>query len=210
MLLGSKKNGACSSFEQAFLVYYMVNLYINREQRRSLLYPKEYVQYLVHFHGDRDYFECHEVLEEYWKTSTDGSKDSIWVGFILLAVSNYHHRRKNFSGAKRTLEKAIRIFTARNAELSKLGINKLELYPLLHRVFADIEEQVNYKSYSLPIADTSLLEECTILCKQSGFTWEKESNLSDLNLINKHALRDRTSVIQERLNAIENKKSSDQ
>ncbi|MEH7501602.1 DUF309 domain-containing protein, partial [Neobacillus drentensis] len=29
------------------------------------MYPTEYIQFLAHFHGDRDYFECHELLEDY-------------------------------------------------------------------------------------------------------------------------------------------------
>ncbi|MFZ3196347.1 MAG: DUF309 domain-containing protein, partial [Bacillus mycoides] len=27
------------------------------------MYPTEYIQFLIHFHGDYDYFECHEILE---------------------------------------------------------------------------------------------------------------------------------------------------
>ena len=27
-------------------------------------FPLKYIDFLVHFHGDRDYFECHEILEE--------------------------------------------------------------------------------------------------------------------------------------------------
>ena len=30
-------------------------------------YPEAYTDYLCYFHGARDYFECHEVMEEYWK-----------------------------------------------------------------------------------------------------------------------------------------------
>ena len=29
-------------------------------------YEPLYVAYLVYFNRDRDYFECHEVLEELW------------------------------------------------------------------------------------------------------------------------------------------------
>ncbi|PAD68333.1 hypothetical protein CHH83_14265, partial [Bacillus sp. 7586-K] len=31
------------------------------------MYDQEYIDFLVHFHCDRDYFECHEILEEHWK-----------------------------------------------------------------------------------------------------------------------------------------------
>ena len=63
-------------------------------------FPQKYIEYLVHFHGDRDYFECHEILEEYWKKIDNGNKESIWVGLIQLAVANYHHRRKNLTVPK--------------------------------------------------------------------------------------------------------------
>lgn len=31
------------------------------------MYPEAYVAFLHEFHTTRDYFECHEILEEYWK-----------------------------------------------------------------------------------------------------------------------------------------------
>lgn len=31
------------------------------------MYPEAYIEYLAEFHGSRDYFECHELLEEHWK-----------------------------------------------------------------------------------------------------------------------------------------------
>ncbi len=39
-----------------------------------MMYPNAYLDYLVYFHGHRDYFECHEVLEEYWKKDQAGKK----------------------------------------------------------------------------------------------------------------------------------------
>ena len=97
------------------------------------MYPKEYIQFLTHFNGDRDYFECHEILEEYWKKSNDLKKDSIWVGFILLAVSRYHHRRGNFKGAKRTLEKAMNILSLLDFKQSLLGLDE-SIFPLLSKL----------------------------------------------------------------------------
>ena len=44
------------------------------------MYPTEYIQFLIHFHGDYDYFECHEILEEYWKTKPRGNRDHYLVG----------------------------------------------------------------------------------------------------------------------------------
>lgn len=86
------------------------------------MYPDAYIQFLVHFHGDRDYFECHEILEEYWKETIKGDKQSIWVGLIMLAVSNYHFRRNNNSGAQRTLQKAISIFENKKRKVALLEL----------------------------------------------------------------------------------------
>lgn len=103
------------------------------------MYPKEYIQFLAHFHGDRDYFECHELLEDYWKKTDSGNKDSIWVGLILVAVSSYHHRRSNFIGAKRTLEKAMHIFEFQADSLTKLGLDKIHLVHFLKGRLSDIQ-----------------------------------------------------------------------
>jgi uncharacterized protein len=173
------------------------------------LYPRDYIKFLVHFHTDRDYFECHEILEEYWKTKTEGHKNSIWVGFILLAVSTYHHRRSNFAGALRTLEKAIQNFSLHDNEISKLGLDNSALFSLLHNLLVSIENQVPYQSFHLPINDPTLLEQCKAECDNNGYSWGKESDISNKELVNRHSLRDRTLVIQDRLNAKNKKRGSE-
>nr|WP_263325852.1 DUF309 domain-containing protein [Neobacillus sp. Marseille-Q6967] len=172
------------------------------------MYPKEYIDYLVHFHGDRDYFECHEILEEYWKQSTDGKKDSIWVGFILLAVSAYHHRRTNDKGAKRTLEKAIHIFSLKDTELDQLGLDKQQLFPLLKQQLSALEKGQSYQSFQLPISDVTLRNLCQAACEKKGFEWGTNSDLKDVNLIHRHKLRDRSDVIEARLTSLKNKKGN--
>jgi uncharacterized protein len=173
------------------------------------LYPAQYIEFLAHFNGDRDYFECHEILEEYWKEFSDRSKDSIWVGFILLAVSRYHHRRKNFNGAKRTLEKAIKIFSLHERELFQMGLDMDIFYPMLSKLLEYANKEERYASVTLPISDPALLEACIKECQNKGFNWGKESNLEDVSIINRHKLRDRTNVIEERMEALKNKKGSE-
>lgn len=162
------------------------------------MYPKEYIQFLAHFHSDRDYFECHEVLEEYWKRTDSGNKSSVLVGLILLAVSTYHHRRCNFIGAKRTLEKAIKIFDTQGCWLKKLGLDPSLLYDLLKKRFSIIEKEEAYTSFDLPICDSLLLEVCREYCKQVELQWGRASDFTNNSLIHRHMLRDRTSVIEER------------
>ncbi|MGG0716634.1 DUF309 domain-containing protein [Robertmurraya massiliosenegalensis] len=171
------------------------------------MYPKEYIEYLVHFHGDRDYFECHEVLEEYWKKVDKSNKNSVLVGFILLAVSNYHHRRENFSGAARTLKKAIAIL--QQYELEPYGLAESEFLPLLKKRLVRIEERQEYKSLNFPIYDSSLIEACKKACEQKGLSWCVVSDLSNDEIVHRHLLRDRSEVIQEREDALKFKQTKD-
>lgn len=173
------------------------------------MYPKEFIQYLIHFHGDRDYFECHEILEDYWKRVDKGNKDSIWVGFIQVAVSTYHHRRGNFKGARRTLEKALTIFSGQTSLLTNLGFDSVIFMLLLHSRLSAIEKEEAYTSFELPICDLLLLKESKIECKQAGFLWGKESNIANESLIHRHKLRDRTSVIHERELALKERKGNE-
>jgi predicted metal-dependent hydrolase len=169
------------------------------------LYPDEYIQYLVHFHGDRDYFECHEILEEFWKNQDRGNKESVWVGLIQLAVSCYHHRRGNYSGAKKTLEKAVKIFIKEKQCLSSLGLNKMELFSIVEERFIVIENNRPYTSFNLPINDPHLAQQCQTRCLKLGFTWCTHSNLNNSDLVNRHKLRDRSNIIQARSNALKKK-----
>ena len=164
------------------------------------MYPDAYIQYLAHFHGDRDYFECHEILEEYWKGTNEG-KHSVWVGFILLAVSNYHFRRGNKEGSGRTLRKAITIFE-NQIQNQSFGIDMEYLIKLSKERLISIQLDEVYSSFDLPITDMTLLAKCQTICHLKGFHWGQNSNLDDLNLIHRHLTRERRGIILERQNAI--------
>lgn len=170
--------------------------------------PEAFINYLIHFHGDRDYFECHEVLEEYWKEIDPGNKESVFVGFIQLAVSTYHHRRGNFAGAKKTLDKAAKILTNEKKQCEALAIDHAKLIDILTTQRNALLTEKPYKSFNLPITDNALIDKCKKECEQLEIDWGKESNLRDKNLINKHSVRDRSEVIIERERALKKKKQS--
>lgn len=159
------------------------------------LYPKAYIDYLSHFHNDQDYFECHEILEEYWKENDKGNKTSVWVGFILLAVSCYHHRRNNFVGALKTIEKSQKILHLRQEDCLALGINVEELFSLLEKRKNDIKHKHDYSYITIPIHDPNLLKQL-----------HAHINEVDDQIIHRHIFRDRTSIIQERKLALEKRK----
>lgn len=169
------------------------------------MYPNAFVDYLVHFHTDRDYFECHEILEEYWKSLPEAGKDSTWVGLIQIAVSLYHHRRGNFTGAKKMLDSAIQILKANPDNLAVLGLSYDELLACLQKRKDAIDRNQAYHSLDLPIADHKLRERCQNLSVERGLVFGSPSDLTNVYLCNKHMQRDRSDVIEKRAEELEKK-----
>lgn len=159
------------------------------------MYPSAYLEYLYHFHADRDYFECHELLEEHWKH--DGKKQ-VWVMLIQIAVALYHHRRGNTSGAKRMMQKAKMLLEQETAAVRQLGLDDKALATLLQQYIKQIDEGKPYESIALPINDETLLQTCLALCKQKGSVWGQKSDMTNEFLLHKHMLRDRSDVIAAR------------
>lgn len=169
------------------------------------MYPNSYIQYLVHFHGDRDYFECHEILEEYWKKTDNRNKKSIWVGLILIAVSSYHHRRNNYEGAKKTLKKGMEILEENRMKVEHLGLDVNNLFSVLEKEYNRINMSKEFSPYSLPIIDIHLKEQCLNMCYRQNMTWQSTEKDS-VEIIHRHITRDRSQVIKEREDSIKKRK----
>ncbi len=170
------------------------------------MYPKAYLDYLYHFHCDRDYFECHEVLEEYWKEKDVADREMHWVGLIQIAVGLYHHRRGNFKGALRMLQNAHSIICKESAAINALGLDSGELVKLLEERMDCVRMGKAYSSLSLPIADPELQLSCEDMANKSRKPWGTASDLLDDSLVNRHTLRDRSEVIDERLRQLDLRK----
>lgn len=159
------------------------------------MYPDAYIRYLIHFHTDRDYFECHEILEEHWKKT--GYKQ-VWVLLIQIAVALYHHRRGNQKGALRMMRKALALLAKEQKAVRGLGLDEQKLSEQLERYIERMEQNGAYESIELPIRDESLRKICQAICDERGLTWGKASDMNDVFLIHKHKLRDRSDVIAAR------------
>lgn len=59
----------------------------------------------VELFNARDFFECHDVFEEYWNELRGSEKLSI-QGLIQTAVGCYHAMNGNFTGAASQFDKA--------------------------------------------------------------------------------------------------------
>ncbi|UAL45830.1 DUF309 domain-containing protein [Sutcliffiella horikoshii] len=167
------------------------------------MYPKAYLDYLYHFHCDRDYFECHEVLEEYWKEKEAIDREIHWVGLIQIAVGLYHQRRGNFKGSLRMLQNACRIIGKESSAINALGLDSGRLVKMLDERIVCVTKQEPYVSMNLPIADPDLQLSCDALAKSASKVWGAPSDLLDGSLVNRHTLRDRSDVIEERRKQLE-------
>lgn len=166
-------------------------------------YPRPYILYLVHFHGDRDFFECHEILEEYWKEANPKDRNSLWVGFIQIAVALYHERRENRQGAIRTITKAVNNLSNNRNKLNDFGLDVDKLFLLLKYTRERMIAGKAYENINLPLIENQLITQCIAECKKLGLTWEMESSVANPKIIHKHLLRDRSKVIQERSRQLE-------
>ncbi|CAM4286381.1 DUF309 domain-containing protein [Paenibacillus alkaliterrae] len=171
-----------------------------------ITFPNAYVSYLVEFHASRDYFECHELLEEYWKEHPGDGLADTWVGFIQLAVGLYHERRGNKRGALKMLEQTERRLT--DSPLESLGIEKKSLLEQLSQRLAALRDDshTDYADIDLNIINDELWSRCLAECAERGWEWGKPSPIEDASIIQRHKLRDRTDVIAARLAAYEAKK----
>lgn len=155
------------------------------------LFHPLFVEYCSYFNGNEDYFECHEVLEEYWKEIAPGEKQHPLVGYVQLATGLYHWRRGNFIGANRILQKAMAIFVKNTPQPFYEWINMQELLEHMQNSLQRINEQQHFSSFKLPIINSEL--QLLILKKITSLP-----PLETQFIINKHMLRDRSDILAAR------------
>ncbi|MGE7271947.1 DUF309 domain-containing protein [Brevibacillus panacihumi] len=163
------------------------------------MYPEPYLEYLIQFHAERDYFECHEILEEYWKSAPANERQPVWVGLIQIAVALYHHRRGNFNGAIKMLSSAIHILDKQQMKLQELGLDSIALLRLLEQRLEDLHQSLPYQRMDLPIVSQALRECYQQACRQRQLPEFRSSDMTNEFLLNKHTLRDRQEVREERM-----------
>lgn len=155
------------------------------------LFHPLFVDYCSYFNGNEDYFECHEVLEEYWKEIAPGEKQHPLVGYVQLATGLYHWRRGNFVGANRILQKAMLILEKNDAPLFYEYINKHDLLEQMHNSLQHIQNSQDFIAFQLPIINDAL----QLLVSQKITSLP---SLSTQFIMNKHMLRDRSDILAER------------
>ncbi|WP_042472238.1 DUF309 domain-containing protein [Bacillus ndiopicus] len=150
-----------------------------------------FVQYCAYFNGNEDYFECHEVLEEYWKEIAPGDRQHILVGFVQLATGLYHWRRGNMNGALRTLQKAYNCLQNEAQSPFFDMLNRANLLDELQKAIRRIQAKESFQAFQLLIVNKEFAQ---LVSSYSA----KLEPVSNAFLRDKHKLRDRSAIIAER------------
>ncbi|OUN00549.1 MAG: hypothetical protein BAA02_09995 [Paenibacillaceae bacterium ZCTH02-B3] len=85
----------------------------------AIMEDPRFVAFVDHFNGDRDYFECHEVMEELW---LDNGRDPVLQGLLQAAVGLYHWRNDNRAGAVKLFAGSLRKLAGAPAVLHGLDL----------------------------------------------------------------------------------------
>lgn len=158
-----------------------------------------YVAYCTYFNGNQDYFECHEVFEEYWKEVAPGDKEHVLVGLVQLATGMYHWRRGNFNGSARILTKSLHILQQNRHSAFLEPLDNRLLEQQIFQAIEAIKQQKPFQPFKLSILDPV-------------FRATVDSNIAALPpadeeyLLHKHMLRDRSEVLEARMAKIAMKK----
>lgn len=120
-------------------------------------YDRLYVEFLYYFNVERDYFECHEVMEELW---LEEGRDPLCQGLLQVAVGLYHHRNGNVSGSIKLFSQAIAKLeplpgTSVGIELGKL-VAESRLY--VEKLLRLEEEPFEFYDLDIDIVDPALAE----------------------------------------------------
>jgi predicted metal-dependent hydrolase len=167
-------------------------------------YPEEYIHYLAEFYGSRDYFECHEIMEKYWKEHPDSAYTTCWLVLIRIPVCLYHARRGNWTGAVKLMRKAAEEADAR--QFDQLGLDGNKLVVQLKQAASEWNNPDNaYADIELNNTDVILLEAAQSRCRELGYTWGMHGLEAGDSVIHRHRTRDRSNVVSARAESAKHK-----
>ena len=146
---------------------------------------EDVLAFVVQFHSYRDYFECHEILEERWKQDPPETRQLHWVALIQIAVAQYHYRRQNLTGAQRMLDRALEKTRHQAQALEKLGFKTPGLIQCLEKQLSVMKAGLPYESIRLPM-EGFLIQGAEEVCRQQGILLYRDSDLQDQRILNRH------------------------
>ncbi|PAD31852.1 DUF309 domain-containing protein [Paenibacillus sp. 7523-1] len=118
-------------------------------------YEPLYIDYLIYFNRDQDYFECHEVLEELW---LELDRDPFYKGLLQIAVGLYHFRNKNLRGGRMMLQSSVELLERYPARTKGIELGELveEVKGLVSGLAGPESQHFPYRDLTIRIWDETL------------------------------------------------------
>lgn len=122
----------------------------------SVMSDSRFSAFIAHFNGDRDYYECHEVMEELW---LEEGRSPLLQGLLQAAVGLHHWDNGNSSGA-------IKLMSAALNKLSRygdyaLGLDLLKIRNDLQSSLDVLSARANdapFQAFKLTVTDIALAD----------------------------------------------------
>jgi len=120
-------------------------------------YDPLYVAFVAYFNRERDYFECHEVMEQLW---LEEGRDPLYQGLLQVAVGLYHHRNGNIDGAVKLLTAAIQKLEGHAPVVLGIRLDRLtgDSKAHLEKLLRHDETPFPFRDLDIEIVDPALAE----------------------------------------------------
>ncbi|RED56238.1 DUF309 domain-containing protein [Cohnella lupini] len=122
----------------------------------GIMSDQRFVAFILYFNRDRDYYECHEVMEELW---LEEGRSSLLQGLLQAAVGLHHWDNGNRSGAVMLMNAAQD--KLQGYEDVVLGLDLVDLKKNLSeslKAIARSPDTAPFRSFKLIILDEALLQ----------------------------------------------------
>lgn len=122
-----------------------------------MTFDQRFLDFLIYFNRDRDYFECHEVMEELWLAS---GSDPLYKGLLQVAVGLFHFRSGNRRGSLMMFQSALEKLAPfpEDSLGIELGRLKTEVFEYAARLAAYKASAFSYYDLTIEIRDPALRE----------------------------------------------------
>lgn len=133
--------------------------------------PK-FAAFLVYFNRDRDYFECHEVLEELW---LERGRDPLYSGLLQIAVALYHFRNggitpvyNKIEGARKMMRSAVRKLSDYPGDALGIRLDKLvfQAQQYLNRLERYDQEPFDFYPLEIELFDPELIDRVELAAQE--------------------------------------------
>lgn len=158
------------------------------------------LKYYNEFIINQDYFECHEIMEDAWKSKENFTKNDVEIFFIQISTAEYHYRRNNLYGAKKIYNRAVDRLNSMPLDYNKFGL-KSEIKSLIENRLHNIY-YVNFKPLQLPLTDSMYRSLHSFAMPDAPldrfYRHIEKLHKTNIMLVEKHRLRDRSEIINVR------------